>query len=248
MTESWWAHHDLLRRGSQGPAVSDLQRALNKEPSPQTLPLSRHFDEKTEQAVRAFQRRHLLIDDGQVGPITHAILFGSNYKFSLPLPPGVTQPQMTCWAASLQSALHSYGAWQSRPQYTVAELKSQYSRYLHPGGDITQAGWDQIVRDFRLGVSPRNFTGQDLRIERIVWLLRENRMPMLLVHDLLHPTIKHTVVVYGVQIKHGAPELLTMNPMKSYFWDPLASDVLQSGARELIIALPIEAKPLPKRH
>src|SRR5579862_4536871 len=58
----------LLARGSVGPAVAELQRALH-------LRADRHFDESTRRAVIRFQRRHHLTVDGIVGPQTWDAVF-----------------------------------------------------------------------------------------------------------------------------------------------------------------------------
>lgn len=63
----------LLARGSHGPAVLALQRALQSRGL-----YSGHLDgalgPQTEQAVRTFQRTHGLLVDGVAGPRTHAAL------------------------------------------------------------------------------------------------------------------------------------------------------------------------------
>ena len=60
---------DLLRMGSRGPAVSELQRMLG-------IPADGVFGRQTRSAVRAFQARHGLEVDGVAGPITRGALGG----------------------------------------------------------------------------------------------------------------------------------------------------------------------------
>lgn len=69
---------ELIRLGSIGPEVEDVQRRL------ETLGLScasepTVFDRRTEAAVRAFQQRRGLIADGIVGPETWQTLVGASF-------------------------------------------------------------------------------------------------------------------------------------------------------------------------
>jgi hypothetical protein len=57
----------LLSRGSSGPGVAAVQRALG-------LRASGHFGSGTESRVRSFQHRHSLLVDGVVGPQTRSAL------------------------------------------------------------------------------------------------------------------------------------------------------------------------------
>jgi transglycosylase-like protein/putative peptidoglycan binding protein len=61
------AESGLLTRGSGGPAVSAVQRALG-------VPADGVFGKRTEANVRLFQARHHLLVDGMVGPQTRAAL------------------------------------------------------------------------------------------------------------------------------------------------------------------------------
>lgn len=65
---------DLMRKGSHGSAVADLQRALNLHGA--ALQADGWFGEATEQAVTAAQRRAGLVMDGVAGPKTLAALRG----------------------------------------------------------------------------------------------------------------------------------------------------------------------------
>lgn len=62
----------LLRRGSRGPAVEQLQHALNA--GGERLVVDGMFGPRTEAAVRRAQAAHRLVVDGIVGPQTRAAL------------------------------------------------------------------------------------------------------------------------------------------------------------------------------
>jgi peptidoglycan hydrolase-like protein with peptidoglycan-binding domain len=64
----------LLRRGSRGTGVSDLQNRLNKVGAVPHVEPDGTFGGQTELAVRFFQRAHRLVDDGIVGRETNAML------------------------------------------------------------------------------------------------------------------------------------------------------------------------------
>ena len=93
----------ILKNGSRGSLVEDLQRSLNANltPSPNLKPDGR-FGSKTDRAVKIFQRGKWLVEDGDVGPCTHNALY--NHEAYPPIfhkIPFIFQPtQTTCWAAS----------------------------------------------------------------------------------------------------------------------------------------------------
>jgi hypothetical protein len=65
----------MLRLGSSGPAVTQLQQALNAGPSAlPELAVDGAFGSKTNARVREFQRSSKLAQDGIVGPNTYAAL------------------------------------------------------------------------------------------------------------------------------------------------------------------------------
>jgi hypothetical protein len=92
----------LLRRGSQGNAVKELQELLNENlPSGPKLPINGVFGPRTEQAVLRFQKENWLTEDGLVGPCTLNALRGTETYKILHRVHLVTQPTgTTCWAAS----------------------------------------------------------------------------------------------------------------------------------------------------
>jgi hypothetical protein len=93
----------ILRPGSSGPFVRDLQMALNSRlnPSPR-LTVNGMFDPPTTRAVRAFQVANWLESDGIAGPCTLDAVYETeqrspilhNVRF-LPQP-----TPTTCWAAA----------------------------------------------------------------------------------------------------------------------------------------------------
>jgi peptidoglycan hydrolase-like protein with peptidoglycan-binding domain len=60
----------VARQGQSGGGVTDIQRALNREGAKPPLEETGKFDQKTEAAVREFQQKNKLPDDGRVGPET----------------------------------------------------------------------------------------------------------------------------------------------------------------------------------
>ena len=74
---------DLLRIGSRGPAVAEVQRMLG-------IAADGVFGRQTRRAVRAFQSAHGLEVDGVVGPITRRALGGGGGAVSQRLPAATT--------------------------------------------------------------------------------------------------------------------------------------------------------------
>jgi peptidoglycan hydrolase-like protein with peptidoglycan-binding domain len=60
----------VARRGQTGEGVKQIQAALNTQGAKPPLPEDGKFDEKTEAAVKAFQKSQGLSEDGRVGPDT----------------------------------------------------------------------------------------------------------------------------------------------------------------------------------
>ncbi len=67
-----------LRRGAEGPAVQDLQQALNQAGARPALQTDGDFGPRTQEAVRSFQRQQGLQADGVVGPRTLEALQRAN--------------------------------------------------------------------------------------------------------------------------------------------------------------------------
>lgn len=101
---------NILRLGSRGPEVEELQEELNDTlvPSPQ-LATDGYFGQFTRHAVLRFQRDEWLVEDGDVGPCTWNALMGlETFDPILHDIPFIPQPTpTTCWAASTAMVTHS---------------------------------------------------------------------------------------------------------------------------------------------
>ncbi|CCF19181.1 N-acetylmuramoyl-L-alanine amidase (modular protein) [Pseudorhizobium banfieldiae] len=78
----------LLKLGSKGKAVEEVQTLLNKTPAKPKLTVDGDFGGKTDKAVRHFQEKSGLVVDGKVGPQTLAAL----KQTVAPLKPGRPEP------------------------------------------------------------------------------------------------------------------------------------------------------------
>ncbi|MBA2669751.1 MAG: peptidoglycan-binding protein [Gemmatimonadetes bacterium] len=98
----------VLKRGSTGPAVAELQRLLDSRlvPNPR-LVTDGQFGQKTYDAVRGYQRETWLVVDGQAGLCTMNALRGTEaymIDYSIRLVPQPTDT--TCWAAATAMLLN----------------------------------------------------------------------------------------------------------------------------------------------
>lgn len=93
----------IVRSGSSGQSVRDLQMTLNNRlnPSPNLI-INGLFTPQTERAVLAFQRSNWLEMDGIAGPCTLDALYGTEAApIILHNVPYLSQPTpTTCWAAA----------------------------------------------------------------------------------------------------------------------------------------------------
>lgn len=97
----------ILRQGSRGPDVVELQRALNQHlrPSP-NLNTNGVFGTRTRQAVFTVQSQNWLVQDGEVGACTWAILRQTErYEILHPVTLVPQQDQSACWLASTSMLL-----------------------------------------------------------------------------------------------------------------------------------------------
>jgi peptidoglycan hydrolase-like protein with peptidoglycan-binding domain len=92
----------VLKRGSRGPSVVELQTLLNARLAPGLRRATDgQFGQKTHDTVRRFQREHWLVIDGQAGTCTMNALRGTEMyvvSHSIRLVPQPTDT--TCWAAA----------------------------------------------------------------------------------------------------------------------------------------------------
>ncbi|MNJ33591.1 Zinc D-Ala-D-Ala carboxypeptidase precursor [compost metagenome] len=72
-----------LRHGDRGQAVSQLQKQLNQAGVKPALTVDGDFGDATEKAVRAFQARAGLVDDGIAGEKTQSALLGGDCRLLL---------------------------------------------------------------------------------------------------------------------------------------------------------------------
>lgn len=98
----------VLKLGSSGPAVEELQELLNAklEPSP-NLKVNGLFQMSTKKAVKDFQHEKYLVGDGVVGRCTWMALRGQETFESYDRPPvrlGQADP-FTCWKAATSMLL-----------------------------------------------------------------------------------------------------------------------------------------------
>jgi len=97
----------ILRMGSRGQPVSDLQQMLNKKlvPSP-NLKVNGIFDHNTRRSVLAFQRKEWLVQDGEAGPCTIKALQGTEkYKILHPVTLMPQPDSSACWLAATSMLL-----------------------------------------------------------------------------------------------------------------------------------------------
>ena len=233
MSNSWYAKNRRLSRGDRGQDVGRLQRELNAAGANPELAVTGVFDQQTEKAVREFQGRVDLIQDGFVGPITHAVLFESNFQYSPVRPPVVNQGTIDlCWAASLESVLR--GPWPGRRRWRTATLRANYSRFLTPRGAISERGLIAAGRDLAFrDITPRLSNRKRLFAEVLTKLLTAKR-PLLLV-DNSTGSVAHTPVLYGVKIRRGEIRLMLMDPLSGHT-EALLDDIQPSAIRLSILA------------
>jgi hypothetical protein len=231
MSNLWYDNHRRLSRGDRGSDVEKLQRALNAAGANPALKPNGIFGTETETEVRAFQKRVELIDDGVVGPVTHAVLFESNFKYAPVRPPIVRQGSAhLCWAAALESVLH--GPWPRRKQLRVDDLRKQFARFLTQQGAISESGIRQAGKELKFrDITPKLSHRTRLHAEALLKLLTSQR-PLLLI-DNSTGSIAHTRVIYGVEIKEGVISVKLMDPLRGYH--DVSLDMIQPSMIRLSI-------------
>ena len=224
----WWDVHRQLQKGSRGADVMALQRKLIEDLG-DPLPVSGVFDDATEKAVKDFQRRNELAQDGIVGPITFSILFDGNYRFQLPAPKLMHDVEWTCWAAATELVLQSNWS-RGRKPLTVADMLATYKDFLLSSKAITFQGLDKLVTD--IGAFQKIFSPKEFPLELVLGELGRNQSPVMLIHGL-YPMAAHTVVIFGVKIVRGEPFLIVMDPLDGLYED-LSVNKLRGNFNKLI--------------
>jgi lysozyme family protein len=129
----------VLRQGSRGTAVADLQRTLR-------VTADGVFGPATAAAVRAFQSSHGLTADGVVGPRTHAALGGAptvvaaSYSSAPLLRTGSSGPAV----ATLQRALGVTADGAFGPRTRAAVVAFQRAEGLAADGVVGARTWSAL--------------------------------------------------------------------------------------------------------
>lgn len=107
----------VLKRGSKGAAVKELQRLLNVAGAVPVLDLDGTFGAATDASVRAFQRAAGLVVDGKAGPQTMAAI----KQAVTAVKPGRPEPDKSAMNAGVPDEASLADA--ARPPPNVASLK-----------------------------------------------------------------------------------------------------------------------------
>ena len=216
MANYWHAKHRRLSKGDRGPDVEELQKALADQLllNPE-LVADGVFGHRTKDAVEKFQKDKGLIADGIVGPLTHAVTFGGNYRFAPAFPPAVRQGNMwTCWAACLASLLGK--SWAGRKEATTKDLLTKYGSQTGNKGSIDPKDFVALGAKFKYRDITSYFSW-DARLyaERLVRLLNARR-PLILTKLSPIGGVGHAMVIYGVSVQQGHIFVMLMDPMHGH--------------------------------
>jgi hypothetical protein len=113
----------VLKRGDRGPAVGRVQHRLR-------ITVDEYFGRRTELSVKAFQRRHGLISDGVVGPVTRrALRLRPFARSSVQRGRSVRLPRALVRIARCESggdprAVSSHGRYRGKYQFTRATWRA----------------------------------------------------------------------------------------------------------------------------
>lgn len=230
----------LLRLGSSGPLVRDLQTALNAAllPSP-NLSADGVFGTQTDVAVRRFQTFRRVPADGVVGPITQCVLRGGRRP-----PPTIhnvtliPQPtNQTCWAAATAMMKNS------TPQAIIAAtpadliLADGSVRNFSEGADNV-SGNQRFARVHGL----RYHAPQSWSVPGFVGLMRSGPVMLDILWNIAGYTggqgsSGHMVVVFGIDSDNdgtGAGTLLHIRDP----WRPRVGATVRRSYLDLITSVP----------
>lgn len=123
-----------LQNGSRGAAVAGLQRDLTRLGYP--LAADGIFGDKTDAAVRRFQRDHNLTVDGIVGPRTKAAIAAAKSAATLPVPTATLEPG-------------SRGEQVKQLQNALVRLGFMTQAQMNTGPGVFGPRTDAALRDFQ---------------------------------------------------------------------------------------------------
>jgi len=219
----WWTRHRVMQKGDKGEDVGKLQKVLG-------IRITNVYDDTTLKAVMTAQKRRRLKQDGKVGPFTYAMLFYSDYEYSIKKPSIVKQKAYTCWAASFESAIPS---WKGRINFSIPSLLAMYKSFLESRGDISFKGLSKVVEDFNGTELPT--ASEDFKIESIRELLLKTNSHLIMV-IALPGSVAHAEVIYGFGVQKGDPYLLVMDPLNGEYKKHYLIDIHNLSGTIIIIS------------
>lgn len=112
----------VLRLGSRGNEVRELQELLNRNLTPNPhLAGDGDFQQRTKDAVVAYQRANWLVADGEAGPCTMAALRGTeSYVYLHPVQLVPQWTTTTCWSAATAMLLGRAACMSAGPATATA--------------------------------------------------------------------------------------------------------------------------------
>lgn len=181
----------LLRTGSRGHDVSDLQGRLNSSKVRAGIGVDGIFGPRTKRAVEQFQRLERLSVDGIVGPCTWSALLGTDkYNIQHRITPVAQHTPATCWSAGTAMLL-------GRPQSIGPGSAS-----LAAGGFLESG--DKNMQAFADSLGVRLHMGASWSVSGLVTMIR--RGPIMVCGFIPYG---HCVVIGGIR-GDGTPRGTTL--------------------------------------
>lgn len=147
----------LLKRGSRGAAVSELQTTLRVLIST-PLTIDGHFGAQTEAAVKHVQKQFGLVVDGKVGPQTREAL----KQAMTPIKPGQPEPDKSAMATPVDRLQVPGNDNKAAPPPNVASLQlldtARFIDTIYVHCAATPEGKDFTVADIRAWHKARGFS------------------------------------------------------------------------------------------